>query len=123
MISNNLGLYGAKILAEIGWDLVFFPIWWYSQGLFMFVKKLLEFLQNQQKSLALMVWIKNIFKPMYGQTDWQGMMISIFIRIVQIILRSLIMIFWILVTLIMLIFWVSIPFIVIYQIFYQIIPS
>ena len=121
MLNNNLGLYGAKILAELGRDLIYFPFWWYSQGLFLFVKKLLEFLHHQEKSLALFVWIKNIHKPMYGQHDWQGMLISVFIRIVQIIIRSIIMIFWLALAVTVLLAWMLLPLVVIYQIYYQLI--
>ena len=121
MLNNNLGLFSAKILAEIGRDLVFFPIWWYSQGLYLVVKKLLEFLKNQQKSLALWVWIKNIHRPMYGQKDWEGIMISVLMRVFQIILRSILMLFWVAVAVAVLAFWVLVPFVVIYQIYYQLI--
>ena len=121
MLNNNLALYGAKILAEVGRDLVFFPFWWYGQGLFLFAKKVLEFLNNQQKSLALFVWIKNIFKPMYGQNDWEGIMISILMRIFQIALRSIAMIFWLLVAVIAMMTWVFIPLIIIYQLYFQLI--
>jgi len=119
MISNNSFLYIFKILAELGRDLLFFPLWWYSVGLINFIKSLLSFLNNQQKSLALFVWIKNIFKPMYGQADWQGMLISFFIRIIQIIFRSIVMLAALLIALVLLVLWLIFPPFVIYQIIFQ----
>ncbi len=121
MINNNLALYGAKILAELGRDLVFFPFWWYSQGLFLFVKKLLAFLNNQQKNLALFVWIKNIHKPMYGQNDWQGIMISVLMRIFQILIRSILMFFYLAIACAALLAWIFIPLVIIYQVYFQLI--
>jgi len=121
MLNNNLALYGAKILAEIGRDLVFFPFWWYSQGLLLFAKKVLEFLNNQQRSLALFVWIKNIHKPMYGQHDWEGIFISVLMRIFQILVRSIAMLFWLVIGLILMLAWIFIPLIIIYQIYFQLI--
>ncbi len=119
MFSNNIGVYGMKILTELIRDLVFFPIWWYSQGLFLFVKRNWEFLKQQEKSLALFIWIKNIHRPMYGQQDWQGILISVLMRIVQIIIRSVVMLFWIGISLLAILIWVFIPLIIIYQVIFQ----
>ena len=44
--------------------------------------------------LALGVWIKNIFVPMFGQRDWQSRLISVFMRIVNIVGRSIALFFW-----------------------------
>ncbi|MCK4539603.1 hypothetical protein KAU09_00435 [Candidatus Parcubacteria bacterium] len=119
MMTNNFTLYGIKILAEIARDILFFPFWWYSRGLFNVVQKQIFFLKNMQKSLALLVWIKNIFKPMYGQRDWQGILISIFIRSVQIVFRSFLMLFLIIFSLFLIIFWIILPPLVIFEIFFQ----
>jgi len=119
MISNNAFLYVFKILAEIARDIVFFPVWWYSVGLINFSKALIKFLANEQKSLALFVWIKNIFKPMYGQSDWQGKIISFFIRIIQIIFRSIVLLFAVLISFVLLILWILSPVFVVYQIIFQ----
>jgi len=119
MMTNNSVMYSIKILGEIARDFLFFPLWWYSRGLVMIITKTWEFVQNRQRSLALIVWVKNIFKPMYGQYDWQGLLISFFIRSMQIIFRSLIMFFWILVSLAFLVIWAILPFFVFYQIIFQ----
>ncbi|MEA3398402.1 MAG: hypothetical protein U9R06_01520 [Patescibacteria group bacterium] len=119
MITNNAALYGAKIFAEIGRDILFFPIWWYSKGLLLVGKKLVIFISNRQKSLGLLVWIKNIHRPMYQQYDWQGMLISFFMRLVMIFFRSLLMFFWLIIAIIIFIFWLLLPIIVIYEIVSQ----
>ena len=119
MMTNNFTLYGIKILSEIVRDILFFPFWWYSRGLFNVIQKQIFFIKNRQKSLALLVWVKNIFKPMYGQRDFQGMLISIFIRSVQIIFRSFLMLFLIIFSLILIIFWIILPPLVIFEIFFQ----
>ena len=120
MLSNNLALYGAKIFYELLRDFFLFPVLWYSQGLFYFVKKLLMFLLDMQKSLALWIWIKNIHKPMYQQTDWQGYMISILMRIFQIIVRAIAMLFWLALCLVLLFAWVALPFYIVYQLYFQV---
>ncbi|MDP3043491.1 MAG: hypothetical protein Q8N21_03740 [bacterium] len=121
MLTNNFAVYGVKILAELARDIVFFPLWWYSKGLVQLLLKLKVFLKNREKSLALLVWIKNIHKPMYGQYDWQGMLISFFMRLFQIIVRGIAMLFWLVVAFVFFWIWVLLPLFVIYEIVYQLI--
>ena len=85
MMTNNFATYSIKILGEIGKDIFYFPVWWYSRGLLIMINGILTFVRDREKSLALLVWIKNIHKPMYGQYDWQGVLISVFMRIIQIL--------------------------------------
>lgn len=119
MVTNNFALYSLKILGEIGRDILYFPAWWYSRGLLNTVKKMLEFLSQRQKSLALLVWIKNIHKPMYAQYDWQGIVISVFMRIIQIIIRGIIMLFWCAFALAVVLVWIFLPILVIYELIFQ----
>jgi hypothetical protein len=116
--SSNLTL--TKIFTDIIIDIVFFPFWWYSIGLIGTAKKLADFIMDKERSLALFVWIKNIFVPMYGQRDIQGFLISFFMRIIQIIFRSLILVFWIVIALIGFWLWIIFPALVIYMIVVQI---
>jgi len=120
MLNNNFVLYGGKIIVEIVWDIIRFPLWWYSRGLIEVGEGLLNFLRNREKALALSVWVKNIFKPMYAQSDWQGILISFFMRLIQIIIRGLIMVFWFIFSLVVLCFWLVLPLLVVYEIFWQI---
>ena len=121
MYSNSFIFYTGKIIFEIARDIIYFPLWWYSRGLFNLLLGVRDFLVDKQKSLALLVWIKNIFKPMYGQYDWQGFLISFFVRLVQIIFRSIFMLFWAILGLAVIIFWLFLPILVIYEIIFQLI--
>lgn len=121
MLTNNFALYGTKVLAELARDILFFPLWWYSKGLFQVVRFAKEFLVNRARALAWLVWIKNIFTPMYGQRDFAGKLISFFMRLIQIIVRSVFMLFWLAVSACFLIFWLFLPLIVLAGIIFQII--
>ncbi len=70
-------------------DVVNFPLWWYSQGLFLLLKWGRDTLRGFVRYFALVVWIKNIFVPMFGQNDWQSRLISFVMRTVQIVGRSI----------------------------------
>lgn len=119
MITNNFFFYSIKILAELLIDVFYFPVWWYSRGLARTARALADFLADRERSLALFVWIKNIFKPMYGQYNWQGHLISFFVRLTQIIVRGAIMIVWLLVAILIFVIWLLLPLLVIYEIIFQ----
>lgn len=107
------------IIGELAIDIVFFPFWWYSLGLLKTAGRLTDFLAEREKSLALFVWMKNLFVPMYGQYDWQGRLISFFIRLAQIIFRSVILLFWVAVAAAAFLFWLAFPALVVYEIYWQ----
>ncbi len=79
-----------------------------------------KFIVNKEKSLALLIWLKNIFRPMYGQHDWQGRIISVFIRLIQVIVRGIIMFVWIIFSFILFLVWIFLPILIAYELFYQI---
>ena len=64
-------IYSQNLLLDILKEIFFFPFWWYSIGLIKFIISLKDFISNREKGLALSIWIKNIFVPMYGQRDIQ----------------------------------------------------
>ena len=116
---KNPVLYLVKILALEAKDLFVFPLWWYTGGFLGLLGALKEFLSDSEKSLAFFVWAKNIFVPMYGQSDWQGKIISLFIRIIQIIFRGFALLTMCLFALAMAAFWLILPPLIIYQILFQ----
>lgn len=109
MLKHNFATYGTKVLVQIIWEFLYFPIWWYTVGFFRAGRGILYFLRNQQASLGLFVWIKNLFVPMYGQHDFAGRIISFFIRVVQIIYRGVAMIFVLAFSVFMALAWLLLP--------------
>ena len=49
----------------------------------------MDMIQGYARTLAIRVWIRNIFVPMFGMYDWQSRLISFFMRVVQIIGRTI----------------------------------
>jgi hypothetical protein len=119
MFTHNSALYGTKILGELVRDIIYFPLWWYTRGLVRLLDFLKDFIVNRERSLAFLVWIKNIHRPMYGQYDWQGRLISFVVRLFQIIVRGLVMIFWLFFSLFIFFLWVIFPFLIFYEIYFQ----
>jgi hypothetical protein len=119
MPTNNFLFYFGQICAGLVRDLVLFPVWWYTQGLVELIQKVVSWWSDSLKSLNLSVWLKNILVPMYGQRDLTGILISIFMRIVQIILRG----FWFVCLLIagavVIALWIFLPVLILWQIIWQ----
>lgn len=113
-------LDSAKILLQFLLDVLYFPLWWYSRGFFKLLIWCGRFISNRQKGTALGVWAKNIFTPMYGQRDWTGKFISFITRVLQILVRSLIMLFWLAYVGIIIALWLAAPIFIVWQIFFQI---
>ncbi len=49
---------------------------------------------HTSRQLAVGVWVKNLFVPMFGLHDWQSRIISVFMRSLQIAGRSMGMLAW-----------------------------
>lgn len=109
MFKHNFFTYSAKVSVQIVWEFLYFPIWWYTVGFVRFGQKVLNFWRNRQAALGLLVWLKNIFVPMYGQHDFAGRLISFVIRVVQIIYRGLAMLVVFILGLAALVFWLLFP--------------
>jgi len=72
-------------------NVVYWPFWWYTKGLFLAFNGVVKLITGSWDSLALGVWLINIFKPMYSQYDIASRIISFFMRLIQIIFRSIAM--------------------------------
>ena len=87
--NQNIFVSSLKLIfIDFAGDFFYFPIWWYTKGLKKAFFWFLNTVKDLEYRLAVGIWIKNLLVPMFGQTDWQGRLISVFMRIVQIIFRS-----------------------------------
>ena len=119
MSLNYLLLDIGKIIGQFIFDILYFPVWWYSKGFVKIFTWAKNFLVTRFQLLAIAVWIKNIFTPMYGQRDWAGMIISFLTRLIQIFVRMVIMVFWLVYTIGAIAVWICLPVIIGYQILFQ----
>jgi hypothetical protein len=113
MKSLKIANSNLALLSGIIFSVLYFPVWWYSLGFFRFAKRIFSFWREQAFSLAVLVWLKNIFTPMYGQSDFVGRLISFGVRLVQVIIRSFILLIWLIICLIIILFWPAFPFLLI----------
>jgi len=76
------------ILWEFGGDVLRFPAWWYGKGLLHAAMYAVEFVQGYARRLGVFTWAKNIFVPMFGRYDWQSRIISVFMRLANVVARG-----------------------------------
>jgi len=88
-------------------SIIYFPLWWYSGGIKKAGRYAINLFLNGNANLAPGLWLKNIFVPMFGQTDWQGRLVSILMRFVNIIFRFIGLILWAGVTVVVFLLWLA----------------
>ncbi len=93
MKTNNFPLNLVKYtIFDLAKHLLYWPLWWYTSGFLVTLKSIGSHILTAWNSLALGVWLKNIFRPMYGQYDTASRIISFIMRLIQIAVRMVIMI-------------------------------
>ena len=120
MVKEALAAKSLKFLfSETVLDIVRCIFWWYGRGLKSAWQSMLDFAAQGNAELALSVWIKNIFTPMFGQYDWQGRLVSFIVRLFQIILRAFGFAVWLLVGWLVFLFWIFLPILLLILIIYN----
>ncbi|MFH0779765.1 MAG: hypothetical protein V1928_02795 [Parcubacteria group bacterium] len=120
MYRENIALKSVKfVLKETVADIVRFPVWWYAAGTKKAFKKMVGSIASGDRTLGLSIWVKNIFTPMFGQYDWQGRIISFFMRLFQIIVRMVLWLLWIIFSAVLFLFWLILPVLIILEILFN----
>ena len=114
---NNVFIATLKfVFIDIIGDFVYWPIWWYTTGL----KNMLVFCGDQIKKiwgfLALGIWLKNMFTPMYADRSILGRLISFGVRIIILIWRLVWFFIWLALIISLLIAWLLGPVAVVWMI-------
>lgn len=75
------------LLIDFAGSFLYFPVWWYTVGLKRLAYRFARDLKYRVASYGLKIWIKNFFVPMYGQHDWTGRLVSLWMRFVVLVGR------------------------------------
>lgn len=102
-----------KLVVEFFLDFAYFPVWWYTKGALKAFTVYKDALVSVNFRLAPGLWLKNIFTPMYGQRDWEGRLVSIFIRFWNVLFRGVILVIaWTAYTIVMMGYFLLFPLII-----------
>lgn len=106
-----------RLFWEFVLDFLYFPLWWYSGGAARAAKFCYGLLQDGNMYLAPGLWLKNLLVPMYGQTDMQGRLMSVFIRFANVICRGAMLLAWLLIVFVIFLLWLIFPVFVVWMFF------
>ena len=106
-----------RLILDILLDIIYFPVWWYTGGIKFVLLKCWDLIKVGNGRLAPGLWLKNIFVPMFGQWDWEGRIISFFMRLIQVIGRGIALLFWLGFVGLIFCFWLVLPVIIVKGIF------
>jgi hypothetical protein len=121
MVQHNITVKAIKFIAkDLILDLLLWPLWWYGEGVKNAFQRFVNTLILGNRELSLTIWMKNIFVPMFGDVSFQGRLISFFMRLIQIIGRSIIYLFWFVFSLLVFFLWFVLPIFIIYQVLFNI---
>lgn len=108
-------LVAQRIFFDFLFDFVCFPLWWYTGGVKQVFLFSLQLFRDGNLRLAPGLWLKNIFVPMFGQHDLQGRLVSFFMRLVNFIGRSFVLLIWLIVCILVFCAWLILPLVVVYM--------
>ena len=114
---------GKAVFGDVLGGILSAPVFWYTRGAadaFLYCWRLIV---RRWKTLALGVWIVNIFVPMYGQHDIAGSLISFFMRVIQIIVRGAVMIVWTILVAVMFVAYLLLPVLATFELLRQLISA
>lgn len=103
-----------RIFLEAFLDIFYFPLWWFTGGARHALLWCLDLFLSGNRALAPGLWLTHIFTPMYAQRDWQGRIVSFFMRLVQLLARVVALLFWLMFCLALFLIWLILPFLVVY---------
>jgi|SRR3989338_9029170 len=98
-----------RLTLEFIWHVIFFPVWWYSLGARQVGRGCWHLLQAGNTRLAPGLWLRHLFVPMYGQTDWQGRLMSVFMRIINVVIRAVALLLWLFMVTALFFLWIIFP--------------
>lgn len=111
--------YPVVLIGQIVRDVLWFPVWWYTRGLYKCIRWVLAWCAGWWQALGVAIWLKYLLVPMYGQRDFFGRLVSFVMRLVQIVARTAFFVLLALVGLLLIVLWLVILPLIIWQIIYQ----
>ncbi len=92
--TNTASLLFRFVAIDVLLDVVRFPYWWYSRGTVLVLGWYVSVLRDGASRLALVVLLKNLGRPMFGDYTREGRIISFLVRIVQLLVSYVLFLLW-----------------------------
>ena len=82
------------ILSDLVGEILLLPFWWYTIGLARAAAWCMRSVKDAAETTGFILWLKNLFVPMYGETGFTGRTVSFFVRLVMVIFRGIATALW-----------------------------
>lgn len=109
VMNSRVGSVAQLLFVDLLGSIAWFPVWWYTKGLVKVANYALMTLRYRAKAYSFVIWLKNFFVPMYGQHDIAGRLVSVFMRFVVLVGRSVAIVVEALLYVVGLIAWLALP--------------
>ncbi len=113
MSKENIKKIIRLIIIDIFWEIIYFPIWWYSVGLLGAFKFAIRETKQDWRNRGLSISFRFLFKPMYSQNDFWGRFISFFVRLIVLIFKVFIFLIFVVIYVSIFLIWALLPLIVV----------
>lgn len=94
MAQSTAGLAAKYFLGDLVGGIVLFPVWWYTRGLLLAAKGAAGAFASADRTIGFSVWLKNLFVPMYGETELSGRLVSFGVRSAVLAFRGIGVLAW-----------------------------
>lgn len=95
MATMSIGTALNALASDLFGSVFRFPLWWYTDGVLVVLKKAKKTVQFISLTTGFGVWSKNLTTPMYGDNSFAGRVISFFIRLAIVVFVGFGLILWI----------------------------
>ncbi len=80
-----LQLIGVDLIGSVAW----FPVWWYTKGFMRIIAMIRRAIDIRIRQYGFRIWLHNFFVPMYGQYSFTGRAVSLLMRAVVLVGRTI----------------------------------
>ncbi|TAK03605.1 hypothetical protein EPO34_00380 [Patescibacteria group bacterium] len=94
MAQSTAGLAARYFFGDLIGGIVLFPVWWYTRGLMIAARGAMGAFASANRAIGFTVWLKNLFVPMYGETELSGKLVSFVVRLGVLAFRGVGVLAW-----------------------------
>ncbi len=105
---------------EIVKAVVLFPIYWYTEGLYVKAWGVLRELRECRQLFHLRILFRHLFTPLYGYTDWETRFVSVIARSGHFVVMTTLALAFVIVLIGEFLVYIAIPPFLLYNVLYQV---